>query len=295
MLFLALSFILGIVIIVKIAYRIRTGFVMPKIFVFTKKTAYMQRIADVVRTGHHWHVSGEVPLDKVGVLYNKFSRLYAVDISKLEASRKRKAGYASARLFMLHQEDAGVLRWILLKTDGRAVVDGTEKLEHWQDGLKPDQRVTVTGYELVRIAKAKAQHPVWTWRYTKDREAALRETLVQVIRRKDDKALHEMIHTLWRTPGFAGAREQVKRMGALIGKEWERSRGKAEKRPEIPARLGYVRRLKDIGKYWSDRNGGVLRGHREKRSHTLLLPAEAGGEAGRDPGGGPATEPQGEL
>ena len=267
---------------------------MPEIFVFTKKTAYMQRIADVVRTGHHWHVSGVVPMGKVGSLYDKFSRLYNVDISKLEASRKRKVGYASARLFLLHQEDAQDLRWILLKTDGRAVVDGTEKLEHWQYALDADQRVTVTGYELVRITKAHAQRPVWTWRYTKEREAALRNGLVLIIRQKSDQGLRELIHTLWRSPGFAGIRMQVKKLGDLIRSEWKRSRGKGEVMPEIPARLGYVRRLKDVGKYWSGRNGGILRGHREKGSHSLLLPAEAGGEAGHDQGTSPITEAQSE-
>lgn len=260
-----------------------------QIFVFTKKSAYMQRIADLVRTGHRWYVTGVVPLDKVGSLHRKFDRLYDVEIGKLKASLARKKGFASARLLFLHLEGEDRVHWVLLRTEGRLVVDGTEKLESWRDALERPQRVTLTGYELVRLTKATSDHPVWTWRYTREREAELRERLIGAIRRRDDLTVQQMIHSIWRTPGFAGAREQVKKMGQLVRAEWKRSRGK-DALPEIPARVGYVRRMADVGGFWSETKGGSDGGHiegtRKKRNGSILGAARGAGAAGRRAGAG---------
>jgi hypothetical protein len=98
------------------------------------------------------------------------------------------------------------------------------------------------------LTKPGADHPVWTWRYTRTRYEELREAVVQSIRRKRDDELRQLIHTLWRSPGFSGIREQVKKIADVIRSEWKRTRSNSETMPEIPARLGYVRRLPDVGK-----------------------------------------------
>jgi hypothetical protein len=75
----------------------------------------------------------------------------------------------------------------------------------------------------------------------------LRSQFIACIRQKRDRDLAQLIHTTWRTPGFHGAREQVKKFSDLIKAEWKRSRGADEAIPEIPGRIGYVRRLPDVG------------------------------------------------
>jgi hypothetical protein len=216
-------------------------------FVITKKAALMQRLGDLVRTGHHWYVEGQIPTAKAGYLAGKMDALYQVGLSRLEQSRKRKSGKASFRMLMLHQESHENLLWWLLRTDG--TVPPEAEREKWHDALA--DRITLTGYELVRQTRAGAKVPAWTWRYTKTREQELRDGLVRAIRTKRDDELRQLIQTIWRTPGFAAARDQVKKMKALILADWRRSRG-GDPPPEIPERLGYVRRIPDLGRKLSE-------------------------------------------
>jgi hypothetical protein len=215
-------------------------------FIFTRKASFMQRIADLVRTGHLLYVQGVIPLEKAGFLAAKFEQRFQVERNKLEASRARKRGEHSARLLFWLPDDSEQVHWILLYCPG-SVIDTTEK---WRNALS--DRIHLTGYELVRLTKAGADHPCWTFRYTRARYDELREAVVQAIRRKRDDELRQLIYTLWRSPGFAGIRTQVKKIADVIRGEWRRTRSKSEQMPEIPAHLGYVRRLPDVGAMWSD-------------------------------------------
>ena len=216
-------------------------------FVLTRKAALMQRLADLVRTGHRWYVCGEIPPNKTGYFAGKMDALYGVGMSRLQQSRRRKAGQASFRLLVLYQQQESNLRWWLLRTDGDMPPEG--RREKWRDAL--EDRITLTGYELVRHTRPGAAQPAWTWRYTKDAEQDLREAIRRAVRTRRDDELRQLIYTIWRTPGFAGAREQVKKMRELITGEWRRCRGSAPM-PEIPARIGYVRRLPDLGRKLSE-------------------------------------------
>lgn len=212
-------------------------------FVLTKKTVLMQRLADLVRTGHTMYVEGQIPAEKAPYFAAKLDSLYLVGQNKLQASRHRKAGNASFRLLMLASEGDAQIRWYLLRTDGRMPAEASR--EKWRDAF--DDRIALTGYELVRLTKPGASAPVYTWRYTRERAQDLRDAILHAIRTKRDDELRQLIHSIFKTPGFAGARDQVKKMVDLVKEEWKRSRGKAEPLPEIPARLGYVRRLPDVG------------------------------------------------
>jgi hypothetical protein len=226
-------------------------------FILTKKTVFMQRIGDLVRNGHNIYVQGTIPLEKAGFLAAKFESRFQVERNKLEASRARKRGEHSARLLFWLPDDAEQVHWILLFCPG-SVIDESEK---WRHAIS--DRINITGYELVRLTKPGADHPVWTWRYTRSRYDELREAVVQAIRRKRDDELRQLIHTLWRSPGFSGIRAQVKRVGDVIRAEWKRTRSNSETMPEIPARLGYVRRLPDVGKRLLEltgKKGDVSRG-----------------------------------
>lgn len=210
-------------------------------FVFTKKAVYMQRIGDLVRSGHSSYVQGRVDIEKAGFLVGKFEGRYSISRTKLESSRARRAGKSSTRLLLLLQEGQGDLDWVLLHVHG-VKLDSSEK---WRDAIS--DRVTVTGYELVRLTKPDEPRPVWTWRYTKSRHDELRNEIIACIRQRKDRDLVRLIETTWRTPGFYGAREQVKKFKELILSEWRRSRGAKDELPDIPVRIGYLRRLSDVG------------------------------------------------
>lgn len=209
--------------------------------VFIKKAPYMQRIADLVRSGHTVYTNGVVEKEKGLNLVKKFSTRYAINIDKMAASRDRKAGLSSCRLLILNLEsDPDNLTWILLINKGSDfdIEDG----EKWKSALS--DRIQLTGYELVRLTRAGSKSPRWTWKYTKSMHDYLRNEIIMSIRNKRDDKVEQLIHELWRTPGFSGARDQVKKFGELIRAEWKRSRG-TEKLPDIPDHLGYVRRIKD--------------------------------------------------
>ena len=212
-------------------------------FIFTKKSPLMQRLADLVRTGHTHYVEGLIPVEKAASLAGKLDYLYLVGQNKLQASRQRKTGAASFRLLMLATDGEDLIRWYLLRTEGTIPPAGQR--EKWRNALT--ERISLTGYELIRQTRQGQSTPAYTWRYTKRRATDLRDALLRAIRTKRDDELRQIIHSIFRTPGFAAARDQVKKMVDLIKDEWKRSRKKDEPLPEIPARLGYIRRLPDVG------------------------------------------------
>ena len=225
-------------------------------FVFTKKAALMQRLADYVRTGHRWYVCGEIPPEKAGYLAAKFDALYGVGMTHMQQYRRRKAGQASFRLLMLHLEYSGDflyphnsnLYWWLLRTDGELPPEARK--EKWRDAL--EDRITLTGYELVRYTRPGAAKPVWTWRMTEYAEQVCRARIRYAVCKGREDILQGVIYDKWHAaPGFAGIRKQVKKMRALILSDWRRS-GRKFPRPEIPTRIGYVRRLPDLGRKLSE-------------------------------------------
>ena len=216
----------------------------PKLdwFVFAKKTALMQRLGDLVRTGHVFYVEGTIELAKAPYFAGKIDQLYQAGQTRLVASRRRATGDAAFRLLMLSDEPGKPLRWWLLRTVGNMPAEAHR--EKWRDALK--DRIKLTGYELVRQPRPGKAVASWTWRYTKEREEDLRHAIVRAVRTRRDDELRQLVQSIWRTPGFAAARAQVKKMGQLIVGEWKRSRGN-EPMFDLPTRMGYVRRLPDVG------------------------------------------------
>lgn len=214
------------------------------LFIFDKKTPWMQRISDYVRLGHVYFICGQIEPSKVKFLSEKFAKNYETGLSKLEQSRKRKNGFASFKFLAWNEENANIVHWILCRTEGTLPDIGTR--EKWQDATSKTRLHITGGYELVRLTKPEEPKPTWTWRYSKTHYEDLRESVLRALRNKRDDLLNQLIHEIWRTPGFAGARTQVKAIGKLIKQEWKRVRS-ADKFPEIPTRIGYVRRIKDVG------------------------------------------------
>lgn len=210
-------------------------------FVFTYKTPFMQRIADVVRSGHVQYALGTIPLEKAGFLAHKFETQFKTHLSKVESCRARKRGEASARLLFLHQANSDHLTWMLLFQPGSAPDRSGQK---WRDALT--EKIIITGYELVRHTRPGLKKPAWTWRYTLKQYDLLRDSIISAIRNKQDERLRQLIHSISRSPGFAGVREQVKKLNDLIKAEWKRRRAKSESMPTTPHH-GYARRLPDRG------------------------------------------------
>jgi len=254
---------------------------LPDPDVFQRKTAFMQRIADLVRTGHSRYVQGEIRPERVPILAAKFNHLYQCDQTRLQASRMRQEGIVDARLLLWIGQADDLLSWILLANAREnlkwLLPDSSQ--QQWRNA--EDQRIKLTGYELVRLNapvtpsersrlanlkrrlqetsgaeqkrisvaygrayRASKNRLRWTWRYERDTYQSLRQEVIRVIRNRRDDELRTLLAMVWRTPGFSGTREQVFQLRELVFAEWKRHRGK-ESAPELPKNIGYVRRLKD--------------------------------------------------
>jgi len=210
-----------------------------EIKIFRKKSAFFQRIADFVRSGHSHYVQGKIAAEKYAKLHQKFSLRYDINRSHLQAFRARAKGLASYKLLGWWDEISRQVLWILLVHPG---TDGLDPAENWRDVHK--DRVTFTGYELVRLTRSGYERPAYTWRYTKEALESLRFGCIQAIRHQNQEKIQYLIEMIWRSVGFRGVRDQVQGVAKLIRSEWSRRHGKSVP-PPIPKRLGYVRRVPD--------------------------------------------------
>lgn len=215
-------------------------------WIFTKKTVFMQRVADKVRGGYNLYVQGCCSLEKTPYLYQKFAARYPLTASKSTQDRRRLSELNRYHWMAYFEPDTQLVHWIMLLCPG-ALPDTTDA---WKCPFA--QRIKLTGYELVRLTRPGSEKPAYGWRYTRERHDDLRNALVSAIRTRRDLDLQQLTHSIWRSPGFAGVREQVKKMRLLITHEWQRSRSSAEMMPEIPKLIGYVRRLPDVGEPWPE-------------------------------------------
>lgn len=215
-------------------------------FVFTKKAVFMQRLGDAVRAGALHYISGQIELRKLPFLVQKFANRYRVNLSRIQDMRARQSGEDTARFLCWLDESTGLVQWVLFYSPGKSIC----REEAWKNPF--DDRIKLTGYELVRVTKPGQPKPVLTWRYTRDQYRHLHDQIVFAIRGRQDAVVEQLIFSLSKSPGFAGIREQVKGLWRILKAEWKRTRSKSEECPAIPANIGYVRRLPDVGSMWSE-------------------------------------------
>jgi hypothetical protein len=205
----------------------------------------MQRVSDAVKAGAAYYIQGSTKLEKVPFLVQKFAARHPTNLTSRADLAARKRGETVQR-WIGYLDESGMVNWCLFVWPGK---DFDPKSDQWRD--PKEHRICHTNYELVRITKPGAKAPVWTWRYQKAQYEKLHNEIVQVIRVYQDARLEQIIYTLHRSPGFAGIRQQVKKLWDIVRKEWMRRRAKHQM-PEIPKNIGYVRRLPDAGEMWSD-------------------------------------------
>ena len=215
-----------------------------KIWVFTHKAAFMQRIADYVRTGHQAYIQGATDTPKMHTTWERLALANPVFDDKLKAFRAREKGLPTGRLLMYQNTNAPEkIHWILL-IHGRT--DQLPLGEKWGHAEDSQSRVQFTGYELLRVTKEGVSKPVWTWRYNTQRYQDIRYSMVQAIRSNRDQDLKNLIETIFGTMGFSGSREQAKSLVQLMKGEWKLRRS-GQDLPETPKLLGWVRRKADKG------------------------------------------------
>ena len=138
-----------------------------KIWVFTQKAAFMQRVADYVRTGHQAYIRGVTATETIFSTYEKLIHNNPVFDDKLKAFRAREQGLPTGRLLMYQsQKSPEKIHWFLLIHGKTDQLPPGEKWLHAED---KHSRIVFTGYELVRVTKEGQTKPSWTWRYEAQR------------------------------------------------------------------------------------------------------------------------------
>lgn len=209
--------------------------------VLLHKSTFMQRISDYVRFGFTDYVDGVVRSERASAFVRKMARYYRTDLGSDRNHRARsKAGGEGCAILLLHAGAPDALSWILMVTPGQ---HPARVLERLRCALERDERIVVQGdYELVRYTRAGAR-PSFTWRMTEQTYRGVRARVIECVRKKDDEALRQLIYSLYRVPGFAGARRQVGKAVTLLRAEWKRG-GRGCRAVTLPTRLPYVARLK---------------------------------------------------
>lgn len=212
-------------------------------FVYDRKTVFMQRLADYVRMGYRHYAHGEVPLERAGTLAAKFARLYGVEHSRNQNARLRRDGQAAARMLLWQGQENWVVFFLLL-TPGQHAAYQLEEMRQVSDR---STRLTLGDYELVQRQRTGTKVPSWTWRLTPDAYEGWRCRILEVCRGGNDYVVRQCIEGMLCMPGFAGIREQVKKLKSLFNAEWKRRRPDAHKNPMTGTRQRYVQRLANSG------------------------------------------------
>lgn len=210
--------------------------------VFDRKTVFMQRLADRVRMGYRYYVLGEVHPDRAQPLAAKFARLYEVHLHRNRRALSRANGEASAYALWWKPHTEHIV-FALLLTPGTHAACQLEKL---RDASTREGRLTLGDYELVQRARDGQARASWTWRLVEEAYESYRAYVLQTVRGGNELEVRQLIDDVLALPGFAGIRDQVKKLRQLFRSEWRRRRPGAEI-PEMP-RQRFVQRL---------RNGGV--------------------------------------
>lgn len=215
----------------------------PEPYVHIKPAVWMQRVVDLVRTGHHWYIAGVCPLERLPELHEKLDRIYDHGMTRMQASRHRRAGGSTARFLSVIRPDGREVDWILLRTNGDLPPLAKDIRERWRDPRK--DRIEYRDYEIFQMTKIGIGKPVWTWKFKRDYVNNAREAIIHAIRSNRFEMVNYFLSPILKSPGFAGIRQEVKKFRELVVSEWRKGGKPINKMPEMPPIVGYIRKLAD--------------------------------------------------
>lgn len=165
------------------------------------KTAALSRILDLVPRGYQRYTFGTIKAAKAEYLANKFHARYAIGATPAQRLVRKQRGEANALLVLYWPENAEIVHWLLLATDGT----GLEQ-ESWLSVISKSRLVWL-GYELVRYPTRGRTS--WTWRRPKSEMAEHYLMLSSLTSLRNESALQAWLERLAHQPGFHGVRQQT--------------------------------------------------------------------------------------
>ena len=221
--------------------------------IFTRRSIYMQRIADAVGDGYEYYVCGTVPVGKAAVLVDKFATGFELHQSWKQRYRARQKGKSITKLFCYwHDREPATVQFILLHRPNRN--SDLPKGERWRMATNRHTRIQSGGYELVRLPNERTAtdsiQPLpryrWSWRYNPQRINDFEADLKRAIVRKSEADYLTLFKRLSATLGFAGARQQAYGLLKQMESDWLKTTG--TKPPEcFKGKLPTIKRMRNEG------------------------------------------------
>ena len=213
--------------------------------VFSRRELVMQRLMDAVTHGYSFWESGSVSIERSQKLVQKFELSFQTNADRNLRFRRKRAGLGNAKLVLWRDKE--VIFWFLLVTPPNSGMHAAHSLEKLQDALKHGQRITISGFELVRLPKKGAgkNGTTLTWRMEQHQYQGWRHSVIDTVRKGSSREMDELLRKLWSAPGFHGIRSQIGKLVALYRAECQRASRKDA--PPPPRRLPYLRRMRNYG------------------------------------------------
>lgn len=211
----------------------------------------MQRIAQAVsQHGYRWWIGGFVKADKALPLASKMDARYGLSLTTPQRYRAASNGRSVALMWLYPQADSTSLAWLVLRRPGEIDEDG----EHWCDAHDHRERITWSGYELLRRPYTSAEKALyarhgntagrsysWTWQMTRDtyqgNQRRIRSGVAAVKKNGSRMRLDQALQSLQNAPGFRAVRTQVLLLRRYTDEQLGRARLPKEKWPVMPPYL----------------------------------------------------------
>lgn len=216
---------------------------MQSPIIYTNRSIVMQRLQDAMRNGYTSHASGTTTIVKLKNTLAIFEHNYLAFTDKNTRARRKSCGLGNMVTVLWYVN--GNVRWWLLSTpenQGKHPVHSAEKLK---DALKPDERIKVGQFELVRLPKEGTDHSKLTWRITTEAFEDWQNSVADVVRSRSHDRMSRLLYELYSMPGFSGIRKQI----GMLAKHYraEIKRAALKNPPMPPSQLFYLRRIKHTG------------------------------------------------
>jgi hypothetical protein len=220
----------------------------PIVF-FTRigRNVAMQRIADAVSDGYTQYHFGSILVSKLVRLVKKFDIQYQIGLTCNQRLHRRRNGMGNAKL-ILWQSSVDTVDFYLLVSNPEAGYHPAHALEDLLDCNEIPIRFG--DYELVKsnlngANNTKNKQYKLTWRFAKAPLEEWKSGIKHHVRNCPDFEVNQLLLRLFKSPGFAGIRQQVGHLCSLYRAEIKRAN--RPNPPMLPKKLGYCRRLSDAG------------------------------------------------
>ena len=182
----------------------------------TYKVDAMKAMQLLVARGEYVkYTHGVIPKNKLKSMLFKMEDRYRINATKQMRYRAKQKGNTNSKIVLLQENDM-VYFW-LMATNGNGVICDLENL---LDVTDKNNRIEITGYELVRVKKTKI---TWTWRMTRDNYSDFEKRIKTACRRKNEKLIEQCYFSLQHMPVFSEMRKQSFALFKLLQAEYLRS------------------------------------------------------------------------